>query len=83
MVHVLIVISLVMGTMVINWVSYIPRTRCPDCKSYFSFHAARKWVFEKRTIGAGLEEWKTRSLKRCDKCGYEEFGKLRYEKVSV
>lgn len=76
-------ISLVMGVMVIDWFSYIPRTRCPHCKSYFSFHTTRKWVFEKRTIKEGLEEWKTRSLKRCDECGYEAFGKLKYERVPI
>ena len=82
-VYYLLVISLVIGAIVIDWFSYIPRTRCPHCKSYFSFHTARKWVFEKRPIGEGLEEWKTRSLKQCDGCGYEMLGKLRYERVSI
>lgn len=78
-----IVISLAAGIFVMDWLSYIPRTRCPECKSYFSFHKTRKWVFEKRAIGDGLEEWKTRSLKRCDECGYEVLGKLRYERVTI
>lgn len=76
-------ISLVLGVLVIDWFSYIPRTRCPNCKSFFSFHKARKWVFEKRTISEGLEEWKTRSLKRCEECNYEVLGKLTYERVSI
>jgi hypothetical protein len=73
--------SLIMGVMLIDWFSYTPRTKCPKCNSYFSFHTLRKWVFDKRIVEEGLEEWKTRSLKRCDKCGYEMLGKLKYERV--
>jgi len=76
--------SLITGAIFFDWVSYTPRTKCPECKSYFSFHAARKWVFEKRTVKEELEEeWKTRTLKRCEKCGYETLGKLTYESVSI
>ena len=82
-VYYLLVINLFTGAMVIDWFSYIPRTKCPNCKSYFSFRKTRKWVFEKRTIEEGREEWKTRSLKRCEECGYEVLGKLRYERVTT
>jgi len=82
-VYYILAISLITGAMVIDWVSCMPRTRCRNCKSYFSFRTRRKWVFEKRTVREGVEEWKTRSLKRCDECGYEVLGKLEFEKVSV
>lgn len=75
--------SLFAGAMLSNWLSYLPKTKCPSCKSYFSFHTTRKWVFEKRPIREGEEEWKTRSLKRCDECGHEALGKMRYERVSI
>lgn len=76
-------ISLLLGALLADWVPYMPKTRCPKCNSYFSFFTVRKWVFEKRTIKEGLEEWLTRSLKRCNECGYEELGKLKYEKKEV
>jgi len=75
--------SLTLGILLLDWLAYIPKTRCPICKSHFSFRAVKKWVLEKRQIGEGLEEWKTRTLKRCDKCGYEQPSKLQYEKVEV
>lgn len=76
-------VSLVTGLVLIDFLSYMPRTTCPMCDSQFSFRTRKKWVFEKRTIKEGLEDWKTRTLKQCDECGHEELGKLVYEEVSV
>ena len=82
-VNFIFIISWILGIVLLQWLAYIPKTRCPICKSHFSFRAVKKWVFEKRQIKEGLEEWKTRTLKRCDKCGYEQLSKLQYEKIEV
>lgn len=82
-VYYVLLISFVAGSIILGWFSYIPTARCPQCRSHFSFHVVRKWVFEKRHVTEGIEEWKTRTLKRCDECKYEQLGKLRYERVEV
>lgn len=79
----LIALSLFSSILVFDFVSEFPRTRCPNCESYFSFHKKRKWVFEKRTIDERLEEWTTRTLKHCDQCNYEVLGKLQYERHRI
>jgi hypothetical protein len=77
------IIGLVTGWLGLHWFSYIPKTKCPNCGSYFSFHIVKEWVFDKRRVKEGLEEWKIRDLKACDECNHEELGKLRYKDVEV
>ena len=82
-VNIFLIFLITIGFMIIDWVRYIPNTKCPKCYSYFSLYTAKKWVYDKRHIDDRKEEWITRDLKRCDECGYEVLGKKQYQEQSI
>jgi len=79
----LLIMSMLIGGSMLDFIRYFPETKCPNCNSYFSFYPIRKWVFDKRQIDETKEEWITRSLKKCNECDYEVLGKRQYEVRSI
>lgn len=76
----LLVIWLILGALLsISIPTIAIETRCPTCKSFFSFRKTRTVILEKRTVDENLEEWRVRNHYQCGNCGYEE-EKLEFEK---
>lgn len=78
----LIVVWLIIGIFLIQLPFDILRTRCPICKSYFSYRREKSQVVKKRSIGEDREEWKVRNLYRCDVCQHEK-EKFEYEEHEI
>ena len=78
----LIAIWLIIGIFLIQLPFHIMRTRCPICKSYFSYRRVKSQVVEKRSTGEDREEWKVRNSYRCDVCQHEK-EKFEYEEHEI
>lgn len=79
----LLVFSIIFGSFIIGCIQKIPNTKCPKCESYFSFYPKKKIIHEKEVISENLEHEKSRIIKKCEVCGYEKVGKMRYRKIDT